>query len=64
MKEFLVYLEDLQFSHWVKEAQTIWAFPTILFVLTLGMRPSWHGGSCHARPDCAGFLAFGSYETL
>ncbi len=37
MKEFLVFLEDLSFSHWVKEAQTIWAFPTILFVHTLGM---------------------------
>src|SRR6202035_5803608 len=34
---FLVYLEDLQFSHWVKEAQTVWAFPMILFVHTLGM---------------------------
>jgi hypothetical protein len=35
--KFLVYLEDLQFSHWVKEAQTVWAFPMILFVHTLGM---------------------------
>jgi hypothetical protein len=34
---FLVFLEDLQFSHWVKEAQTVWAFPMILFVHTLGM---------------------------
>lgn len=37
MKEFLVYLEDLQFSHWVKDAPTVWAFPMILFVHTLGM---------------------------
>jgi hypothetical protein len=35
--KFLVYLEDLSFSHWVKEAQTIWAFPMILFVHTFGM---------------------------
>lgn len=37
MKEFLVFLEDLGFSHWVKESPSIWAFPTILFVHTLGM---------------------------
>jgi hypothetical protein len=33
----LVYLENLAFSQWVKEAQTVWAFPMILFVHTLGM---------------------------
>jgi hypothetical protein len=37
MKEFLVFLENLEFSHWVKDAPTIWAFPMILFVHTLGM---------------------------
>ncbi len=37
MKDFLVFLEQLQFSQWVKDAPTIWAFPTILFVHTLGM---------------------------
>ena len=37
MKEFLVFLEELQFSQWVKDAPTIWAFPMILFVHTLGM---------------------------
>jgi hypothetical protein len=37
MKEFLVFLESLEFSHWVKDAPTIWAFPMILFVHTLGM---------------------------
>jgi hypothetical protein len=37
MHQFLVFLEDLQFSHWVKDSPTIWAFPTILFVHTLGM---------------------------
>lgn len=35
--KFLVFLEQMQFSQWVKEAPTIWAFPTILFVHTLGM---------------------------
>ena len=35
--KFLEFLEDLSFSHWVKEAQTIWAFPMILFVHTFGM---------------------------
>jgi hypothetical protein len=34
---FLVFLENLEFSRWVKEAQTVWAFPMILFVHTLGM---------------------------
>jgi len=37
MKEFLSFLENLEFSHWVKDAPTIWAFPMILFVHTLGM---------------------------
>ena len=37
MKEFLAFLEQLAFSRWVHEAQTIWAFPMILFVHTLGM---------------------------
>jgi hypothetical protein len=34
---FLLFLENLGFSRWVKEAQTVWAFPMILFVHTLGM---------------------------
>jgi hypothetical protein len=34
---FLVFLEQLKFSVWVREAQTIWAFPTILVVHTIGM---------------------------
>ncbi len=37
MKEFLVFLDGMQFSQWVKDAPTIWAFPMILFVHTLGM---------------------------
>lgn len=35
--KFLVFLENLAFSQWVKEAQTVWAFPMILFVHTFGM---------------------------
>jgi energy-coupling factor transporter transmembrane protein EcfT len=37
MHQFLAYLEDLSFSHWVKEAPTVWAFPTILVLHTIGM---------------------------
>ena len=56
MNEFLVFLENMEFSHWVKDAPTIWAFPTILFVHTLGMSIV-AGGSAMLEPDCAGFLA-------
>jgi hypothetical protein len=34
---FLEFLENMAFSQWVKNAPTIWAFPTILIVHTLGM---------------------------
>ena len=37
MKEFLVLVEESKFSVWVREAQTIWAFPTILVLHTIGM---------------------------
>src|SRR6202044_1810048 len=37
MHNFLVFLENLEFSQWVKNPPTIWAFPTILIVHTLGM---------------------------
>ena len=37
MKEFLVSLEQSGFGNWVRDAPTIWAFPTILFLHTLGM---------------------------
>jgi hypothetical protein len=37
MHDFLVFLENMSFSQWVKDAPTIWAFPTILIVHTLGM---------------------------
>jgi len=35
--DFLVFLENMAFSQWVKNAPTVWAFPTILIVHTLGM---------------------------
>jgi hypothetical protein len=34
---FLEFIENMAFSQWVKNAPTIWAFPTILIVHTLGM---------------------------
>jgi hypothetical protein len=34
---FLEYLENLAFSQWVKDSPTIWAFPTILVLHTIGM---------------------------
>ena len=37
MKEFLVSLEQSGFGSWVRDAPTIWAFPTILFLHTFGM---------------------------
>ncbi len=37
MHQFLVFLEQLQFSMWVKNSPSVWAFPTILLVHTLGM---------------------------
>jgi hypothetical protein len=37
MVDFFRFLENLAFSRWVHEANTIWAFPMILFVHTFGM---------------------------
>src|SRR5271169_4347175 len=37
MTAFFDFLEQMAFSRWVHEAPTIWAFPMILFVHTLGM---------------------------
>jgi hypothetical protein len=37
MLHFFNSLEQMQFSQWVHDAPTIWAFPMILFVHTLGM---------------------------
>lgn len=37
MHQFLVFLEGLDFSMWVKNSPSVWAFPTILLVHTLGM---------------------------
>ena len=35
--DFLIALEQLRFSTWVRESGSIWAFPTFLFLHTLGM---------------------------
>ena len=37
MLEFLTKLEALQFSTWVRESGSIWAFPTFLVLHTIGM---------------------------
>lgn len=37
MMNFLTWLEGLQFSTWVRESNSIWAFPMFLFMHTLGM---------------------------
>lgn len=37
MKEFFGFLEQSALGSWVRDAPTIWAFPTILFLHTLGM---------------------------
>ena len=34
---FLVWLEQTGLSVWIREAQTLWAFPFILFLHTLGL---------------------------
>jgi hypothetical protein len=34
---FPAWLEGLRFSTWVRESDSIWAFPTVLFMHTLGM---------------------------
>jgi hypothetical protein len=37
MMDFLVWLEGLSFSTWVRESGSIWGFPSFLFVHTFGM---------------------------
>src|SRR5438105_11747256 len=37
MIEFLSKLEQLPFSQWVLASNSIWAYPTILFMHTVGM---------------------------
>ena len=37
MDGFIEFLEQMPLSIWVREARTIWAFPTILFIHSLGM---------------------------
>ena len=34
---FLEWLESLSYSAWVRESPSLWAFPALLFVHTLGM---------------------------
>ena len=34
---FLLWLESLKFCVWVRESDSIWAFPMFLFMHTLGM---------------------------
>ena len=35
--EFLSWLEQLSYSTWVRESPSLWAFPALLFVHTLGV---------------------------
>jgi hypothetical protein len=37
MVEFFAWLEQTRFSVWVRESDSIWAFPMFLFMHTLGM---------------------------
>src|SRR5215216_2923599 len=37
MAEFFSWLENLGFSSWVRESDSLFAFPTFLFLHTLGM---------------------------
>ena len=37
MMEWLVALEDTAFSVWLREATTVWAYPTVLTLHTLGL---------------------------
>ena len=35
--EFLAWLEAIAFATWVREAPTLWAYPTVLFLHTVGL---------------------------
>jgi hypothetical protein len=37
MKEFCAWLEQTQFSQWVLSSPSIWAYPTILYLHSVGM---------------------------
>ena len=37
MKEFCEWLEQTQFSQWVISSPSIWAYPTILYLHSVGM---------------------------
>jgi len=63
MMKFLVYLEQTDFSQWVRDAPTVWGIPD-------NSLPSHPGNGNHGRrqhhaqPDGAGLLACCSDETL
>ena len=42
---FLEWLESLSYSTWVRESPSLWAFPALLFVHTLGMSLVAGGGA-------------------
>jgi hypothetical protein len=35
--DFLAWLEELSFSHWLNESPRVWGYPMFLFMHTLGM---------------------------
>jgi|GEM_PF-98402 len=37
MREFCAWLEHMQFSQWVASSPSVWAYPTILFMHSVGM---------------------------
>ena len=37
MTDVLVWIEELSFSTWLRESSSLWAFPTFLYLHTLGM---------------------------
>src|SRR5438552_14186954 len=37
MMDFLHWLEQTGFSTWVRESPSVWAFPTVLLIHTIGM---------------------------
>ena len=37
MMDFLHWLEQTGFSTWVRELPSVWAFPTVLLIHTIGM---------------------------
>ena len=37
MLQLMTALHDTAFSTWLREAETVWAFPTVLTIHTFGM---------------------------